>query len=110
MNGTYKGVFFSVSGVQISTNISVAQTGPNTYGDFGLNGSATFSGSPCFTSGPIATSLVIGSFVQVQITTGNGLVLFQGTVDSTGKKITGQYSITAGSCANDSGTGTVSLG
>jgi hypothetical protein len=108
-NGTYKGVFSSASGVQIATAITVTQTGPTSDGSFGLSGSVKFSGSPCFASGPIATSLIVGNFVQVQITTGNGLVLFQGTVDPTGKTITGQYSITGGSCAEDYGAGTLSL-
>jgi hypothetical protein len=113
--GTYKGTFTSVSGVKIGATITMTQTStPDSDGFFEINGTAAFSGSPCFTSGPIAGSasgdvfsFADGGFVQVQITTGNGLVVFQGVVtDLTGNTIDGNYSVTGGTgCAGDSGTG-----
>lgn len=109
--GTYSGTFASASGLVIDTTDTLTQsTTPSSDGSYTVSGSSTYTGSPCFTSGSIATSLVVGGFVQVQITTGNGLVLFTGTItDSTGNTITGNYSITGGSpgCAGDSGTGSV---
>jgi hypothetical protein len=42
------------------------------------------------------------------INTDNGLVLFLGTADSTGRMISGQYVIAGGTCYNDNGTGAVS--
>jgi hypothetical protein len=115
VSGTYSGTFVSVSGVQIKTMVTLTQTGPNSNGMYGAWGTATFTGSPCFSSGNIdpadtTADLIIGNFVQVRIFTGNGLVLFQGTGDPTATVITGTYSITGGSpgCAGDSGSGTVS--
>jgi hypothetical protein len=93
--------------------IVATQSGPDTNGLYHITGPVTFGGSPCFTSGTIlsilADSTIAGSYVNITINTSNGEVNFIGYLtDSTGKTISGNYSISGGTCSGDYGTGTVS--
>lgn len=112
LSGTYAGTFTSTpSGVQVKTTITLSQsTTPGADGEYGLTGTATFT-SACFSTGTIAAdpySYAMGGFAQTEITTGNGLVIFDGVItDSSAKTITGRYSVTGGiGCDGDYGIGT----
>jgi len=109
-SNTYTGSFHSVSGITTGETFAMAQNGPDSDGFYHLSGTATFTNSPCFTSGTISSSVVVGSYVAVAVTTNNsGTVAFAGNItDSSGKTITGEYEITSGACQGDSGTGSVS--
>jgi hypothetical protein len=108
-NRSYNGTFVSavVPSIRIGTTVSLSQSSTaDSDGIYHVTGTATFTGSPCFSSGTIATSLVVGSYIQVKITTSNGVVNYWGTVtNSNGNTINGQYSITGGTCNGDSGLG-----
>jgi hypothetical protein len=106
----YAGSFYSIpSHLTIGTTITAGQSGPDSDGFFHVTGSATFSGSPCFASGTITASTIAGAYMSVTIGTTNGTVTFYGfQTDSTGKTITGDYTVSGGSCNGDYGTGSVS--
>lgn len=105
----YSGNFISVpSRITIATMIATTQTGPDVDGFYHVTGTATFSGSPCFSSGTISASTIAGSYMAITITTSNGTVNFDGyDTDSTGKTVSGAYSVTGGICSGDYGTGSV---
>lgn len=111
--GNYNGTFVSASGVQVKVAISLTQTAsPDSGGFYGLSGSATFTGSPCFSTGTIevgAFSWATGGFVQLAIDTPEptaDLVMFAGQItDPSGNTINGNYSVTGTVCSGDSGTG-----
>jgi hypothetical protein len=107
---TYTGTFTSVSGKQTGATVTTTQTGPNSDGLYSVTGTATFTGSTCFSSGTISTGAVLGSYLAVQIATNNnGTVIFGGyDTDSTGKTVTGTYEVTSGICSGDVGTGSIS--
>jgi hypothetical protein len=75
-----------------------------------VTGTATFTSSPCFSTGTISTGAVTGSYLALQIATNNnGTVIFGGyDTDSTGKTVKGSYEVTSGLCNGDVGTGSVS--
>lgn len=101
---TYSGTFSS--GVyNITMSVTTTQSGPTADGIYQVGGTATFSGSPCFSSGTITSSAVAGGYIAVVITATNGGVIdFAGEItDSTGKTISGTYEVTAGTCAGNSG-------
>ena len=107
---TYTGTFTSVSGKQVGATITTTQTGPNSDGFYSVTGTATFTSSPCFSTGTISTGAVTGSYLALQIATNNnGTVVFGGyDADSTGKTVKGSYEVTSGLCNGDVGTGSVS--
>jgi hypothetical protein len=116
LGGTYKGSFLSKSGLTIGTSVSITQASqPSSDGIYSASGNVTFSNSPCFSSGTFSPTdqgdpnqFIFGDFVQVEIeTNGAASVIFQGTVDPTGKTIIGTYQVLGGLCTQDSGTGTV---
>jgi len=95
-----------------------APTGPDAHGQFNYTGTATFTGTPCFTSGTI-TGQQLGTKLSLQITTNDsptpGMTSIQG-VDSFAKQvpgvgsflfaapIIGTFTTSAGNCAGASGT------
>jgi hypothetical protein len=110
---TYSGIFGSVSGVSIGLSVTIEQSGPNADGEYNVNGTATFTGSPCFSSGTITSSTIFGDYIGVTIdANNNGVVQFSGTADvfgATGETaINGTYQVTGGTCAGDFGAGTIS--
>jgi hypothetical protein len=106
----YIGSFISTpTHINIVPTIIATQNGPDSDGFYHVTGTASFSGSPCFTSGTLAASAIAGPYMSITITTNNGTVTFAGyATDSTGKTITGTYSIAGGTCSGDYGTGSVS--
>jgi hypothetical protein len=109
-SNTYTGSFVSsVSGLTIGTTIIATQSGPDSDGFYHLSGTASFTESPCFSSGSITGSDVAGAFATVTIATNNGsTVTFTGVLTGTGNTITGEYQVSSGSCNGDNGTGSVS--
>lgn len=107
---TYAGSFLSVSGLSIDATATIAQSGPDTDGFYHVTGTASFSGSPCFSSGTIATSVIAGGYMAVTITTNTGAtVTYAGYItDPTGKTISGVYEVSGGACSGDRGTGSIS--
>jgi|ERR1700761_1199624 len=112
LSGTYTGSFQSSSGVPVRATMVLSQSSFSSDGIYSLTGTATFDGSPCFSTGTIdvnAYDFLVGGSVQFPIVTSNGALLFQGQVtDGTGNTITGQYEVTEGSCAGDVGSGSAS--
>lgn len=106
---SYSGTFVSDS-TSIGVTVTTTQSGPTSDGTYQVSGSATFSGSPCFSSGTITASAIAGGYIDVTITASNGGVIeFIGEItDSTGKTIVGSYDVTAGLCVGNSGTGSLS--
>jgi len=95
-----------------------APTGPDAHGQFNYTGTATFTGTPCFTSGTI-TGQQLGTKLSLQITTNDsptpGMTSIQGS-DGFAKQvpgvgsflfaapILGTFTTSAGNCAGASGT------
>lgn len=100
LNGTFTasgGQTFGVSG-------SVAQSSlASSEGSFGVTGTATFGGS-CFSSGTLTSgafpsgSFIMGASVALAIETNNGTVTFLGTLNSDRTQISGNYTVSGGSC------------
>jgi hypothetical protein len=109
LTGTYTGTFYPASGAFTGATITVTQSGPNADGEFSLPGTASFSGSPCFTTGTVTSSTVFGEYIQVTIGTDKGgVVQFTGLAAAVGSDdifIDGSYAVTAGTCAGDTGSG-----
>ncbi len=106
---TYTGTF--VSGLtSVGVSVTTSQSGPTSDGIYQVTGSATFTGSPCFSSGTITASEIAGGYMEVTISTPNGGTLeFAGEItNSSGKTITVTYEVTAGTCAGNSGSGSLS--
>jgi len=59
------------------------------------------------TSPPGSGSSIIGILVYAEINTSNGQMVFTGTVNQSGDQMTGNYSVVGGSCAGNTGTGTI---
>jgi hypothetical protein len=108
-SNTYTGSFLSETGISVPVKMALTQTDVDAHGLYQLSGTATFK-SQCFTTGTITDSVVVGSYMGVEISTDNkGKVLFFGqATDSTAKTISGSYSVTAGACSGDQGDGSVS--
>jgi len=108
---TYSGIFGSVSGVSIGFSVTTTQSGPYSDGEYNVTGSATFTGSPCFSSGTIASSTIFGDYIDVTIdANNNGVMQFSGLADvygASGTAINGTYRVTGGTCAGDYGAGTI---
>jgi hypothetical protein len=77
-------------------------------GSFGITGTVTFS-KACFSSGTITVgsfpsgSYIMGTSVALVIETGNGTVAFLGTLNPDTSEISGDYTVSGGSC-DQSGT------
>lgn len=110
-SNTYSGHFVSTpSRITIGTTIALTQNGPDSDGFYHVSGTGSFTGSPCFTSGTISSSTIAGSYISVTVATANGTVVFAGYItDSTGKTISGNYTVTGGTCSGDYGTGSASV-
>src|SRR5207237_386704 len=101
------------SGAGIGVTVTTSQSAsPDSHGLFHVTGTVAFTNSACFASATIQSSQVAGSFLLVDMTTNNGGdIVFSGNItDATGKTISGSYQVNTGSCAGDSGTGSISTG
>jgi uncharacterized protein (TIGR03437 family) len=74
-----------------------------------LTGTASFSGSPCFSGGTVAGT-VSGSYLSASLDVGEGqTVSLSATINPTDTSINGSYTLTGGSCAPSGDSGTFSL-
>lgn len=106
VDGVYAGSFQSVSGQNIGVSLNVTQAGPNADGEFSISGTATFTGSPCFSTAAIAASTIDGEFIDATVTGSNGTMEFTGEIlDTVPTLIGGTYHVTAGACTGDTGGG-----
>jgi hypothetical protein len=78
-------------------------SGAGPEGSFGITGTATFGGS-CFSLGTITPgafpsgSFIMGTSVALKIETSNGTVDFVGTQNMANGQITGDYTVSGGTC------------
>ena len=113
---TYSGsLIFGPNHSSVPMSMAITQTGPNSDGFYQVTGSATLTGSPCFSTATISSSYIAGNYIEITLTPNNGgEVDFIGEVStSTGNTISGisgNYVVNAGKCAGDFGTGSVSAG
>jgi hypothetical protein len=107
---TYTGTFQSISGVSVGATIAAIQSGPDANGLYAVTGTATFTGSPCFTSATISSSAVSGAYVDLVLANNDGSqTSFVGYItDSTGKLVSGSYQVVGGKCSGDQGSGVLS--
>ena len=105
LNGTFTatgGETFDVTGDMGQNAVSSDE------GSFGISGTATF-GKACFSSGTITPgsfpsgSYIMGTSVALEIATDNGTIAFLGTLNPDTSQITGDYTVSGGSC-DQSGT------
>lgn len=113
VNGTWKGAFVSsvVANPTVITTAVITEGAADANGLFPLTGTATYSGSPCFTSGTTATgSAIFGRTNNVILTNDDGsTVEFVGflTNPAAPTQMTGTYTVSGGLCNGDSGSGTL---
>ncbi len=113
LHGTFSGNIISLQGTTINISISVSQ-GPTADppGIFPITGSATFSGSSCFTKGTISLAGVVGNVVFVNITTDEktaSTVSAGGDYDPVAKTLSTDYFVNGGGCSGDTGRGTLTF-
>jgi len=103
--GDYTGTLQSLSGSDVNVSVNMVQSGPNADGEYSVSGTAQFSGTSCFTTGTITSSTIFGEYVQFAMSMDNGgageftgaMVPFPGSI-----MISGEFQVTAGSCAGNS--------
>ena len=98
------GTFTTSGGGTFSVTGSEAQSASaDPEGSFAISGKVTFNTS-CFTSGTITPgefpsgSYIMGTTVALAIQTGNGTVAFLGTLDQDKGEISGNYTVSGGTC------------
>lgn len=103
------GTFASTGGETFEVTGNMAQyAGSSDEGSFGITGNVTF-GKACFSSGTMSPgsfpsgSYIMGTSVAFVIETDNGTVTFLGTLNPDTSQITGDYTVSGGSC-DQSGT------
>jgi len=109
IGNTLNGTFTTSGGGTFSGAGDMAQDATNSNaGSFAITGTLTFNTS-CFSSGTMASgtfpsgSFILGTSVAFEIATGNGTVVFLGTLNPATGEIDGDYTISGGTC-NQTGT------
>jgi hypothetical protein len=98
VSGTWSGTWASSRGSGGTVQALISQSGAS------LSGTATVTGSPCFTSGSISGS-VFGNNVAFGVLFGEGQQAnFSATVGSGGTSMSGTYSVSGGACNGDTGS------
>jgi hypothetical protein len=104
MANILKGTFTASGGQAFDASASVAQSSTaSPEGSFGVIGTATFTGS-CFSSGTVTSgaypsgSFIIGTSLALEIETDNGTVTFLGTLNSNRTELSGDYTVSGGTC------------
>jgi len=104
MANLLSGTFTDLGGGTFSLSGDIAQdASAGSAGSFGVSGTATLNTS-CFGSGTITAgtfpsgSFIMGTSVALQIDTSNGRILFAGTWDMNQGVISGNYTISGGTC------------
>jgi len=110
--GKFCSTFTPLGEATFDALIDVTQGNANSDGSFGLTGTVT-SDEACFTPGTIRSgtlssgSFIIGNSVAFEMEGDNGTVTILGTVDPVANQISGGYTVSGGTC--DQQTGTVFL-
>jgi hypothetical protein len=113
LTSTFNGTFTAPTQTTFDTVAQLAQGNDGPDGSFALSGTVTFT-SPCFGSGTIKSgrfpsgSFILGTSVALEIETNNGTVAFSGTNNQNTGEISGNYSVSGGTC-DDSGTAILTL-
>jgi hypothetical protein len=109
IGNTLNGTFTTSGGGTFSVAGDMAQDGASSNaGSFAITGTVTFN-TACFTSGTMTPgtfpsgSFILGTSVAFEIATGNGTVVFLGTLNTGTGEIDGDYTISGGTC-DQSGT------
>ncbi|HET6935153.1 MAG TPA: hypothetical protein VFI72_09955 [Candidatus Angelobacter sp.] len=117
ISGTWHGSLVSIltpgTPIGVTANITQSST-PDAHGFFPVTGTLTFTGSPCFTSGDIQSTVLpsnlAGSQLALTIVTNDtptaGLTSLSAALDvpSAGNSMTGSYVVRQGNCAVDAGS------
>lgn len=119
VNGTYTGTVKSaVTGQTFGVTTTLTQTStPDAKGFFYLNGTASFTGSSCFTTAAVEspytqTTYLSGSEFAVEFIptgTSNTDIATGGSFSPDVKTLYFSYVVTGGNCTNDYGQGTLTL-
>jgi hypothetical protein len=113
LTGTFSGNFEFASGTTVAAAISSTQTGPNADGEYGISGPITFTGSQCFTTGSIASSVILGNYIAGTINTDqNGVMAFSGLISNSlggtePESVWLPFQVTSGACAGATGLATL---
>jgi len=101
---TLNGTFTTSGGGTFDVAGDIAQDSASSgEGSFGVAGTVTFSAS-CFNSGTITSgtfpsgSFIMGTSVALEFETGNGTIAFLGTWDLDKGEISGEYTVSDGTC------------
>jgi uncharacterized protein (TIGR03437 family) len=97
ITGTWQGTFLSVTGLTGTLAADIAQNG------IVLDATISLTGSPCFTNGTATGNIVADTISLGSAFSGGQQAAFDGTVNSTGNSISGQYAVLSGACTGDYG-------
>jgi hypothetical protein len=106
---SWPGTFTTQGGTNFDVTADVTQGNPSPEGSFGITGTVTF-GQTCVHSGTITPgafpthSFIIGTFVSLEIETDNGTLVFRGTWSQASGSVSGDYTLSGGTC-DQTGTG-----
>ncbi len=117
LNGSYAGTLTSQdTGKSYSFSTTLAQSSAlSTRGLFPVTGTGTLTAYPCMTTVTVPTPVanysgMLGDEFNLAMTGANGAQFdLSGTLSADGETITVTYSAIGGSCANDIGSGTLTL-
>jgi hypothetical protein len=105
-NGSAQQIFHATGNIVQNGSVSGA-------GSFEFTGNATLD-TPCLGAGTITAgtypsgSFILGTAVRLEFDTANGTLTFLGTLNPDRNNITGNYTVSGGTC-NESGTAVLSL-
>jgi len=109
ITNAYTGAFVSrPSAVSMPVTMALTQGAADSDGYFAVTGTATFTGSSCYSTGTVTGGVLVGNTLGVFFATDNGGQLeFSGTVTPGTGAIPGFYVVSSGACAGDHGTVTL---
>jgi hypothetical protein len=114
IGNTLSGTFTASGGETFTVTADVAQaSSASPEGSFPITGTGTLT-TPCFNSGTLMSgtfpsgSYILGTSVALEIQTSNGIVRFLGTWNVDKAQISGNYTITGGTC-DQTGTGILNV-
>jgi len=108
LTGTFSGQVMGSLTSTVTANLT--QTGPDAHGFFHLSGNFSFSGSPCFSSGTIASSSLSGIQADFAINTNDGgqtAVTGLNTMMGVTNNLSAVLIVRSGTCAGLAGNGTL---
>jgi len=105
----YTGAFVAAgSAVSLPVTMVLTQGAADSHGYFAVTGTATFTGSSCYSTGTVNGGVLVGNVIGLLFTTDKGgQVDFSGTVTPGTGAIPGIYVVSSGPCAGDHGSVTL---